>query len=195
MIFYYPNRPTLRPVDPKNISTPTSWYLDELEKSGVYIAEKKFNGDNVYIDTDNPLQLWNRVKEPHHYRPTPEVLKELEMFPKGTVLNAELMHYKTVGIKNRLIIHCVMRWKGVWLIGKTWGEARILLDDFASRTYIKISPIYKSGFWDLYSSADGKEIEGIVLKDPKGKLLFSTSPIKDVPWMLKFRHPCAKYNF
>ena len=200
MIFYYPNRPTLRPVDPRDILNPTSWYLDELEATGKYVAELKYNGDNIYIDTDNPTQFWNRHKQPHRYVPPAGMLEEISKFPGGSLLNAELLNFKIkesdgADVKNVIVVHCVMKWEGKLLIGKTWGHSRALLENFSSGKHLHISEIYKKDFWKLYQSADGKKIEGIILKEPSGKLVFSTSQIDDVPWMIKFRHPCAKYPF
>jgi hypothetical protein len=200
LIFYFPNRPTLRPVDPNNLQNPTSWYLDELEASGKYVAELKFNGDNVYIDTDKPNQFWNRHKQLHRYAPPPAMLEEIAKFPHGSLLNAELLNFKIKAsdrddVKDVVIVHCVMKWEGKLLIGKTWGDSRAILDGYASGKHVHISEIYKNNFWNLYQQADEKKIEGIILKDPSGKLMFSTSPIDDVPWMIKFRHACAKYHF
>ena len=195
MIYWFPNRPTLRPVDPRDIINPTSWYMDSLEATGRYVAEKKFNGDNVLIYTDNIREFWNRHHERHHYVPTTGMLKELAQFPPGSIINGELMHYKFKGSKNLLIVHCIMKWKGELLQGKTWGESRAILDKCDSGECVKISQVYTSGFWDLYQSADGAEIEGIILKDPTAKLVFSTTKIPDVPWMLKFRKKSKKYSF
>jgi hypothetical protein len=169
--------------------------LDSLEATGRYVAERKFNGDNVLIYTDRLNELWNRHHERHRYVPTTGMLKELAQFPAGSIINGELMHYKFKGSKNQLIVHCVLQWKGELLQGKTWGDSRAILDTCESGENVKISPIHTSGFWDLYQAADGAEIEGIILKDPLGKLVFSTTPIPDVSWMLKFRKKSKKYSF
>jgi hypothetical protein len=58
-----------------------------------------------------------------------------------------------------------------------------------------LSRTWKTGFWNLFKRADGKIIEGIVLKNPAGKLVHSTTPIDDVPWMKKIRVPSKKYSF
>jgi hypothetical protein len=93
----------------------------------------------------------------------------------------------------------MMAFKGKYLIGKTWGDSRTLLDEAVSvglsGEHVQISKVWDSGFFDLFQEADGSIIEGIILKDPKGKLVFSATPIKDVPWMLKVRKPCKKYKF
>lgn len=56
---------------------------------------------------------------------------------------------------------------------------------------------YGSGYWGMFLEARAcdKAIEGIVLKNPKGKLVFSVNPITDVPWMIKIRKPSNKYSF
>jgi ATP-dependent DNA ligase len=105
------------------------------------------------------------------------------------------MHKHTKDIKNRLIAHTVMVWKGEVLAGKTWGYARSLLETCTYGKHVVISELFKTGFWDLFQAADGVNVEGIVLKDPKGLLKFSATLLPDVPFMLKIRKPCKKYNF
>ena len=185
-LFYYPNRPTLIP--------PSKDYVTGLENSGKYIAEKKWNGDNVYIYTDT-MEFWNRHKERHRFVPDEALRNDLSKWPKRAVINAELMNYRTTEIKNILIVHCIMVWKGKPLIGKTWGDSRKILEDCPKGDYARISEIYTSGFWKLFEEADGKTIEGIILKQPAGKLVYSTTPIDSVSWMLKIRKPCKKYSF
>lgn len=186
MIFYYPNRPILIP--------PSELHLKNMEESGKYIAEKKWNGDNVLINTDT-LEIWNRHKERHRFVPDELMREELSHWPKHTVINAELMNYRTKTVKNLLIAHCIMVWKGKPLIGKTWGDSRKILENQPSGICLQVSQTYQSGFWELFQSADGTIIEGIIIKDPKGKLVFSTTPIPDVSWMKKIRKPCKKYQF
>ena len=194
MLFYYPNRPTLIPPDPTNVLDPKPDYIRGLETSGLYVGELKWNGDNILIYTDT-MEIWNRHRERHHYQPTPEVLNELHKFPRGAVINAELMHNRTTDIKNTIIVHCVMVWKGRPLIGKTWGDARKIIEGLPYGLHVRLSEVFKDKFWERWQAADGKTIEGIILKNPKGKLVFSTTPIDDVPWMKKIRKPSKKSPF
>lgn len=193
-IFFYPNRPTLVPADPVNPMTPGPDYLNSLEASGRYIAEKKYNGDNVLCYS--PTEFWNRHKAKHRYQPSPEVREELERLPKNAVYNMELVNYRTKTVKELLVVHCVTVWRGKPLLGKTWGDSRkILENDVQFGPHVILSPIWKTGFWDLFNTADGVFIEGIILKKPQGKLVYSTTPIKDVSWMLKIRKASKKYQF
>ena len=186
-MFYYPNRPILMPPDKD--------YITRLEASGRYIAELKKNGDNTSLYTDT-LKFINRQGQPLRYNPIPEVTEELSKFPKGCVVNLELVHYHTKTVKNLLVCHCIMVWKGRPLIGKTWGDSRkILENEFDFGKHVVLSPVWTKGFWDLFLATDGAIDEGIILKDPSGKLVFSVNPIPDVSWMLKIRKPCAKYAF
>ena len=105
------------------------------------------------------------------------------------------MNYRTIGIKDILIVHCIMAWKGKLLLGKTWGDSRKILDDQPSGAHVQVSPTYKTGFWNLFEEADGQTIEGIIIKRLAGKLIFSCTPIDDVSWMFKFRKPCKKYLY
>jgi hypothetical protein len=194
MLFYYPNRPTLIPPDPSNPLDPKPDYIRSLEASGLYVGEKKWNGDNVLIDTDT-FEIWNRHRERHRYPIPPEVKAELDRWPKRAVLNAELMHYHTTKVKNLIIVHCIMVWKGQPLLGKTWGDSRKILEDQPDGTHVQVSKIFRKGFWEEYRKADGEVIEGIILKNPSGVLVFSTTPVNDVPWMKKIRKASKKYPF
>ena len=204
MLYYSPNRPKLIPADPDNPMNPKPDHLNKLESLNRYVAELKWNGDNTLIYTDTK-ELWNRHNAKLCYTPSDEVRDEIDRLPKGAIFNAELMHRHTKTVKHLLIIHTVMAYKGRPLLGERWGDARKIIEDldlpltelgrYTYDKHIVLSRTYTSHFWDLYQSADGEIIEGIILKDPKGFLRFSTTPLADVPWMLKVRKACKKYSF
>ena len=199
-LYYYPNRPTLIPPDPLNPMNPASDYLNSLELSGKYVGEVKANGDNTLIYTGGDAELpafWNRTHARLNYRPVPGILDELKIFPPNCVINAELMHNHTKTVKNKLIVHCIMVWENKPLIGKTWGESRYILEslNWDNHSHVILSELYYHGFWELFQRADGIVTEGIILKDPLGKLQFCTQPTHNVYWMLKIRKPCKKYSF
>ena len=193
MNYFYPNRPILIPPDPKNPLNPSPDYLTGLEKSGRYFAETKWNGDNAMIYTDS-LELWNRKCSRLKYVPTGAVREELEQLPKGCLINAELVHNHTKTVKDTIIVHCIMIYKGEPLFGKTWADSRAIIEEFKYGEHVQLSRIYTTGFFDLWNQADGEVVEGII-KDPSGLLQFSQVPIADVSWMLKVRKPCKKYSF
>jgi len=195
MLFYYPNRPILIPPDPKNPLDPKPDYLEELEAEDRWTGELKWNGDNTVLHTDD-WTLWNRRGEPLHYKPTAEVWDELKtIFPKRCIVNFETVDTKTKDVKNLLVVHCLMAWKGELLLGKDWGASRARLERLKYGKHVVLSETFKTGFWKRFQEADGKTIEGIVLKNPTGKLVFSTTPIRDVSWMRKVRKPSKKYHF
>lgn len=186
-VYFFPNRPTLMP--------PSEQLLNSLEASGKYVAERKWNGDNTLYNSST-LKFWNRHKEIHRYAPSPEVKEELAQFPKGCVINAELVNYRTKTVKELIVVHSIMIYQGKPLIGKTWGDARKIIEGFKYGSHVVLSETFKSGFWELFQKADGTIVEGIILKDPTGKLQFSTTPLLDVGWMKKFRKPRAGvYSF
>jgi hypothetical protein len=195
-IYYFPNRPILYPsINPDDIKA--------LEASGKYIAEKKWNGDNCLIytgqDPSHPT-LWSRHKTILKYNPPDPVRDELSMFPKNSVINAELVNSKTKTVKDLFIVHSLLVWKGEPLYGKTWGDARHILEsqffwDKLQTKHVVLSQTWSKGFLDLFNEADGVVIEGIVLKDPTGKLVISTSPIPDVSFLIKLRKPSKKYQY
>jgi hypothetical protein len=188
MTYFYPNRPTLLPPDKQ--------YINSLEATGLWIAEKKFNGDNILINTNQPTKILNRYGQPlARYSPSEEVLQELSQWPKNMLINAELMNNHTKNMKNILIVHCIMIHHNKPLIGKTWNDSRKILNQMPNNLHVQISEIFTSGFWNLFQETDGTTIEGIILKRLSGKLVFSSTPPRDVPWMLKIRKPCKKYPF
>jgi hypothetical protein len=207
-LFYYPNRPMLIPPDPSNPLNPAPTYINSLEAAGLFDrAEFKWNGDNTTVRTDD-LSFWNRQGERLSYTPHPDMLKELKQFPKNSLLNGELMHRHTKSTKDLLILHCVMGWKGNLLLGKNWGYARQILEtctwlpltcgtQLSYGCHVVLAQDFQSGYWDLFNQARACDdsIEGIVLKNSKGKLIFSTRPIPDVSFMLKIRKPSKKYSF
>ena len=195
LLYWYPNRPILIPPDPVNPLQPKPDYINGLEKEGRYVAELKWNGDNCLLYTDD-LSFWSRHRSKLKYIPSPEVLSEVQKFPKGCIVNLELVHNRTKTIKHKLVVHSLMAFKGKPLLGKTWGNARHFLESkFEFGEHTILSPTFKKGFWDLFNQADGTTVEGIILKDPSGIIQFSTTPLMDVPYMMKIRRPCKKYSF
>lgn len=203
MLYYWPNRPILMPADPDNPMDPKPDHLNSLEKSGKYVCEQKWNGDNTLIYTDD-ISFWNRHGERNtRYTPPPEMMKQLKRFPKGGIINLELLHFrmKEPEYKNTLLIHSLLAWDGSLLAGQTWGDSRLILEDvfrtlkIPKTTGVVLSPVWKTKFWMRYQAADGEKVEGIVLKDPKGMLVISASKVADVPYMLKIRKPSKKYKF
>jgi hypothetical protein len=205
--YYYPNRPTLIPADPVTPMDPKPSYINELEASGKYIGEFKWNGDNTLIYTDD-MAFWNREHKRLCYNPHPDVIKELKQFPKGCILNAETMHRHTKTVKDIVIVHSLFAWMGKPLFGKAWGYARHLLEGLAwlPRTcgtqlsygcHVLLAEDFKFGFWKMYQEAlkCDDAIEGIVLKNPEGLLQFSSTKLADVSYMMKIRKPSKKYSF
>jgi ATP-dependent DNA ligase len=196
LLFYYPNRPTLVPPDPAHPLNPNPDYINSLENSKRYVAEIKWNGDNTSLYTDD-MRFMNRQNETlRNYVPSLEIKEELLKFPLGCIVNLELVHYHTKTVKDLLVCHCVMAWKGKPLFGKSWGDSRkILENEFEFGQHVVLSKVWKKGFWKLFKETDGEIHEGIILKDPSGKLVFSTNPIPNVSWMLKIRKRCKKYPY
>ena len=216
IIYYYPNRPKLIPADSLNPMNPSSAVLDALEASGKYVAEQKWNGDNCYVYKDGAgkIELWNRHKARLQRTLSEGMREELKALKNNSILNAEYIGGKTINVKGLLIAHCIMMWDGSILLGKTWGDSRsILTSNFQSGEHLVVSALFREGFWKLFQTRKGlihavngellrtvedKDsvlIEGVVLKDPTGKLVFSTKPVADVPFMLKIRHPSGRHNF
>lgn len=118
-------------------------------------------------------QLWNWHKTCRRYVPS----ADLNRFPKGVILNVELVDYWTRTVKGLVIIY-----SNLPLIGGTWGALRNLLESFYHGDHVKLSKIFKADFWEHFQEADSNIIEGIIFKEVGRKLVFSTLPIKNTPF-------------
>lgn len=120
---------------------------------------------------------------------------------------AELLHSKTTHIKHQLFIHDVMVMDGVQLVDYTFAERQVLLakrflesgfedegDQYRINEYVSIAKNYTEGFEDVFKNL-GKEDEGLVFKDPNGKLKPCWSEKANAGWSAKVRIPHKNYGF
>jgi len=203
--YLYPPRPEAA-IQPKS--------LDYYEKLG-WVAQYKKNGTNtvIWISPDKKIILRNRHAT--HHRAW-QITKHLEdeivrLFPDDGwyVFCAEIMHSKTPTIKDTLYIYDLVVWGSELLLGSTFMERQKLLDSIlltnveAYSHYIcdtqgKIwyPKLVKSNFRKVFDSIKEPKIdEGLVLKNPDGKLSLLLRPNNNNDWQVKCRHPHKNYNF
>ena len=133
------------------------------------------------------------------------------LFPekKWFVLCAELMHSKTKEIKNTIYIHDMLVWQSEMLLESTFRERQVILDE-RLKTNVEAHSHYVvdaegkiwyakrfeknfNGIW--VSIKEPKIDEGLVLKNPEGKLRACLTEKENASWQVKCRHQHKHYNF
>lgn len=189
-----------------------SQQLDAFERQG-YIAQVKKNGTSsiVAVAPDGSLTFMSRHKEDHKaWAPKPELYPELTAL-KGDgwyYFIAELLHSKVEGIRDTLYFHDCLVDNGNYLVGVEQQERvsrlqKIFLKGDEEETYshFVVSPKvwivreHTSGFLDLFNSLDRPEDEGIVLKEPHGRLQIASRQKSNVGGQLKCRRPHKNFGF
>jgi len=188
--------------------------LKFYERRG-WLAQFKKNGTNspVWISPKKEIISMTRHNEQHKAWKMTEHLKEelAQLFPekKWFMLCAELLHNKNATVKNTLYIYDVLVWKGEFLFDTTFLERQQILDERlitnveAQSHYVcdsggKIwyAKRFNKDFKALFLSIrDPKLDEGLVLKDPEGRLRSCRSATDNSSWQVKCRHPGKHYQF
>lgn len=202
--YLFPPRPESA-VDPGSLG----FYL----KRG-WVAQFKKNGtcSIIAISPDKEFTAMTRHETPHKAWQLTEYHKQelSRLFPEKCwiVLIAEILHNKTKTIKNTIFIHDIVVWN-TFLLGSAFMDRQKILDDHLltnveAKTHyvcdrqgqIWFAKRFITGFKELFDGIEDTRIdEGLVLKDPKGKLRSCDSPNKNSSWQVKVRHPSKNYQF
>jgi hypothetical protein len=203
--FLYPPRPETAVV---------TAMLSYFEKQG-WVAQYKKNGTCtiVGIAPNKDVILMNRHGESHKAWFITEHLKgELaRLFPenKWFLLVAEIMHSKGPTIKDTLFVHDMLVWKSDMLLDSTFKERQDILDNrlitnveghshyvLDDKNKLWYAKRFDKDFKKIFNSIrDPKIDEGLVLKDPEGKLRNCLTPTDNSYWMVKCRHKSKGYAF
>ena len=161
---------------PKYLS-PSHPFFAELDNSPKYVAEVKKNGWRGLIFRENRVYLMTRhntfIKEPM------EELKDyiLQTVPKDTILDGELIHYRTKADKKRYYLFDIIMLKGKLLNKLPLSERRKILEGIITDPpdFMELSQWVRIGKKNLYYQSINNDLnEGIVLKK-----LDSIYPISD----------------
>lgn len=206
MIYWFPNRPYLiEPTHPKVL---------ELSNDPNWFAELKQNGDRLVLQKHSNPTPWKRfegfVFASRHkdylkrFEPVKSLLDELKSLslPDNTQLDGELMHFKTKHIKFKIIFYDIYVLGGKQ-IQETLETRRAILTDILSKdnhwgkyNHLSLSTRYDTGFPELFTeSIKRPEIEGLVMKDKNGRIVWNTCSSNDVTWQVKIRRKSANYLF
>lgn len=217
-IFY--NGRIMYPPRPK-ISIPPS-KLKHYEDKG-YVAQYKYNGTRTLVEIlpGGEIKLWTRHKTEHKAYKLSKTLRdqlaELHIVTSNQqgylVLDGELMHSKTKGLKDTFIAYDLLVFNDEYLIGAPYMERYALLNQitgdqetFEKKTGKSIAIYIRSNFWlapiflfnfaeefDRHKEMD--EIEGLVLKRPKAPLERGFSQNNNSDWMIRCRKQTKNYLY
>lgn len=190
-----------------------------LNRYSGYFAQYKYNDIRtlVYFYPDSHIELLNRHKQPHAiYSLTESMLASLRSLRLAAgsfhVLDGGLMHKKTP-LRDRIILWDVLVYDSQYLVQTTFRERYELLKkicgdpkEYESQTghhialkiaeRLWLAPVFTTNLPSRYESLlHLDEIEGLVLKDPNGKLEPAIRPDNNLGWQIRVRKPHANYAF
>jgi hypothetical protein len=184
------------------------------EKKG-WVAQYKKNGTYcvIWVTPKREVIIKTRHTTNHKAWSMTEYLKQeiLARFPekKWFVLCAELLHSKTSTIKDTLYIHDLLVWKSQFMLASTFMERQLLLDErfmtnveaqthyvCDDRGKLLYAKRFTKDFKSLFNAIKEPKIdEGLVLKNPEGKLRSCISSKENSSWQVKCRKKTKNYNF
>jgi len=197
--FFYPEKPTLMVKEQPE--------FEEMSNDPNWIAELKYNGQRCCLHIlDGKVEFWGRhgKKLKYNDNPNKEMVKYLtKKFPVGYFLfDAELRHNKTVGVRDKIVIWDVFIFRNEFLNKEQYWTRRAILknriglawDD--TQNAVKLIEQYPHSFNQVYDRViKNDEIEGLVLKNLRGKLNISRTSASNSTWMWKVRKPSGRYKF
>jgi ATP-dependent DNA ligase len=199
-----------------------STHPDTLSQYPGWWGQRKFNGTRtlVFFHEDGTIALWNRHKEQHRafqmgnaMRDSLDDLKRKCKKGKIYVFDGELMHSKTKNLKNRIILWDILVYESEYMIGSTYEErynllCKLLKNPSKHETItgkslaleinnnIWLAEVFKEDLLARFKEAlSSDEIEGLVLKNPSGKLDFGIKESNNGSWQIRVRKPNKNYEF
>ena len=207
----YDNFAYLWPPRPESAVAPL--VLKSFEKKG-WIAQVKKNGtcSVIFVSPEKKITVMNRHNEEHKaWTPTAETMRDFARLPGDGwyVFVGELLHNKVPGIKDIHYVHDVLVADGEYLVGRTQEDRQDILHDllmngdavespnghYVVSPYLWLPVEYDGGFDNLFKSLKSDEDEGIVLKDPKQKLIFCSRQKANVAGQVKCRRTHKNFSF
>jgi len=202
----------LFPPRPESAISPDT--LSFYENRG-WVSQFKKNGTNtiIAISPEKEFIAMNRHKEMHKAWNLTDYIKTelIKLFPDTgwVVLVAEIMHSKTKTIKDTIFVHDLLVFESEFLLDSTFTDRQKILDERLKTNVemethyvcdkenkIWFAKLFSSDFEKLFWDIEDPTIdEGLVIKNPQGKLKDCNKPTSNASWQVKCRHTCKKYNF
>lgn len=186
MDFLWPPRPE-KAIPPSMIA--------QYDDKG-WITQLKKNGTCSVATVSGKVSMFTRHGTPHKmWEPTQEIVSFFSEHQRS-VFVFELLHNKHPSVKNTIYLFDVLVYKGDDLTGSTYMDRYSILQDVVPRKHKRIwlAENHHNGD-DLFHSLDNPIDEGIVLKDPNGRLRTCLRDGKNSGWQFKCRKLHANYSF
>ncbi len=182
MRYLYPCKPNPLAAD--------SPFLNELDKDVHWIGEIKKNGWRCLIYREKELTLWTRHKT-IIMEPLALLRDSLMAVPEQTILDGELIHFRTIDVKGVLYLFDVLVHRGRQITELPLADRRKLLEDVAAGLAgVELAQQVRVGKKALYHRAIEESVnEGIVLKKLDSKYLVSEKRCLQNPFWLKVKRP------
>ena len=187
--------------------------LDDLDNEGEFLAQPKLNGSCMELYTNGKeVIVMNRHKKPLAHKLDVDELRALHRGKGWMLLVGELMNKNKKDENNKywnhkFVIFDILVNNGEYLIGSTFGERYLLLEELYSHYDCKIllnsisdncfrvssiTTEFKM-FFDMITPFD--MYEGLVLKRINGKLENGISQKNNTRTQLKCRKPTKNYSY
>lgn len=178
-----------------------------------WVAQYKKNGTCtvVGVSPEGKFHAMNRHAQQHKaWHMTPHIKKELlKRLPKGvwTVLIGEILHSKTKEIKDTIYFHDVLVHNSEYLIGSTFMERQQILETLLpggkdKGSYWELdkklwrAKLITKNILDHFHNIEKIRVdEGVVLKNPTGKLRLCNKEDNNLDWQFKVRYAAKNYQF
>jgi len=168
----------LYPQRPKRVTR----LLSLFERDG-WVAQMKLNGSRCLVlrRDDSTVEFWSRHGYPfRRFRPTDRMLTVLRTLPTGTVLDGELLHFRTKTVKHKLAVFDILALRGELLLTVPQHERWAILADLirpSSRVVNNRADVYRLLWytdvrraWKRALSEREDVVEGIVIKSMTARL-------------------------
>lgn len=196
--YFYPEKPKLLHKDQP--------LFTQLSKDPDWIAEPKWNDKRLQLHhlPNGEWQFWNRHGERLAYVPTQELLDALNNLKlKGYWLfDGGLRDGKVKGVRNRVVLYDVFIAEGTVLTDQTFDDRRGILEVLfhycgpADGWTLDLAAQFETDFRTWFDSyQNDQEIEGLVLKNRKGKLALGRTGPHNSGWMWKVRKASGIVRF
>lgn len=202
----------LYPPRPENALTPNR--IPFYQKNG-YVGQYKKNGTcSVFaINKPNSFIAMTRHNDDHKQWSFSNYFKDCfaKYLPENHwhVLVGEVLHSKTVNVKDTIYIFDILVHNSKELYGSTFMSRQDLLKNIFDAenkeqmySHYEIEPRFllarnfDNGIYEMFKNIQDKTVdEGFVLKKKNAVLRDCHSASNNSSWQIKFRHPSKKYQF
>jgi hypothetical protein len=210
--------PRIYPPRAKGLLNPTLLARPSMIK-GLH-AQLKLNDVRllIHLHPDGNIELLTRQLEaPREYVLTDAMMGSLRALklPKGVdhLLDGGVFRKGELRIRDRIVLWDILVFSGRYLLGSRYGDRYRFLRKCCGNpnrretetgrglglrinANLWLIEEFTEHFSELYESyVDLDEVEGLMLKDPRGKLEWGLQPENNSSWQLRVRKPHPNYAF